>query len=81
MMRGGWLLSIYRENFVDNIRRSLKKRKKKKKKVKGTKRLELVLSVGLDSAQKALYVLLCVFVWLSCTVHETYKYGLHQIFL
>ena len=71
-------MSIYRENFVDNIRRSLKKRKKK---VKGTKRLELVLSVGLDSAQKALYVLLCVFVWLSCTVHETYKYGLHQIFL
>ena len=30
MMRGGWLLSIYRENFVDNIRRSLKKRDKKK---------------------------------------------------
>ena len=32
MMRGGWLLSIYRENLVDNIRRSLKKREKKKKK-------------------------------------------------
>ena len=31
MMRGGWLLSIYRENFVDNIRRSLKKREKKNK--------------------------------------------------
>ena len=31
MMRGGWLLSIYRENFVDNIRRSLKERGKKKK--------------------------------------------------
>ena len=58
MMRGGWLLSIYRENFVDNIRRSLKKRKKK---VKGTKRLELVLSVGLDSAQNVLSVLLCFF--------------------
>ena len=26
MMRGGWLLSIYRENFVDNIRRSLRVR-------------------------------------------------------
>ena len=28
MMRGGWLLSIYRENFVDKIRRSLKMREK-----------------------------------------------------
>ena len=63
MMRGGWLLSIYKENFVDNIRRSLKKRdKKKKKKIgKGTKRLELVLSVDLDSAQNVLSVLLCFF--------------------
>ena len=42
MMRGGWLLSIYRENFVDNIRRRLKKREKKIG--KGTKKLELVLT-------------------------------------
>ena len=28
MMRGVWLLSIYRENFVDKIRRSLKMREK-----------------------------------------------------
>ena len=42
MMRGGWLLSIYRENFVDNIRRSLKERGKKKL-GNGTKKLELVL--------------------------------------
>ena len=42
MMRGGWLLSIYRENFVDNIRRSPKKREKKLG--KGIKKLELVLT-------------------------------------
>ena len=45
MMRGGWLLSIYRENFVDNIRRSLKKRKKKKKSL-GNKKVGVGIKCG-----------------------------------
>ena len=46
MMRGGWLLSIYRENFVDNIRRSLKKRDKKKKNREGNKKVGVGTKCG-----------------------------------
>ena len=42
--------------------------------------IQLTLSVCLDCTKNNRCLRLCFFVWVSCIVHETCKYGFQQIF-